>query len=199
VPPARPDLVTTPKLIPAVLATLPLTALYAVAADALYVASIAVVGWLRAGWMPPLQAGALVSLHLPRLLVAGAALLASAPLLLAAQAVLVEDGGALASLRRSWELTRGARARVALLALIVAALTALLIALPRTLLDVLLPPGGAPRFYQTLADGAVVAGRLFLALCFPFQAAAFTVLYYDLRIRKEAFDLEARQRNLGAD
>jgi hypothetical protein len=45
---------------------------------------------------------------------------------------------------------------------------------------------------------SALAGIVGLAISTPFQAALLTVLYFDLRVRKEGFDLELLAREIGA-
>ena len=45
---------------------------------------------------------------------------------------------------------------------------------------------------------SAVAGIVGLAISTPFQAALLTVLYFDLRVRKEGFDLELLAQEIGA-
>ena len=46
---------------------------------------------------------------------------------------------------------------------------------------------------------SAIAGVVGLAVSTPFQAALLTVVYFDLRVRKEGFDLELLARGIGAD
>jgi hypothetical protein len=52
-------------------------------------------------------------------------------------------------------------------------------------------PGRFGRIIEELSDG------LFALLMYPFSAVVMTVLYYDVRVRKEAFDVELVARQLG--
>jgi hypothetical protein len=45
---------------------------------------------------------------------------------------------------------------------------------------------------------SAIAGIAGLSISTPFQAALLTVVYFDLRVRKEAFDLELLARDIGA-
>jgi hypothetical protein len=45
---------------------------------------------------------------------------------------------------------------------------------------------------------SAIAGVVGLAISTPFQAAVLTVLYFDLRVRKEGFDLELLAQEIGA-
>jgi hypothetical protein len=51
--------------------------------------------------------------------------------------------------------------------------------------------------YQPLVIPAVIALGLVSLFLYPFTSCVFTLFYYDLRVRKEAFDLELLSRDLG--
>ena len=51
-------------------------------------------------------------------------------------------------------------------------------------------------FRPLIVPSAIAMGLLFL-LMYPFTSCVFTLFYYDLRVRKEAFDLELLSRQLG--
>jgi hypothetical protein len=109
-------------------------------------------------------------------------------LLLAFPSLVLEPGSSpTAALSRSWSLTRGARWRM--FALLVT--MALLIYVPLVGLGavaaVALPGGafGAAPGTLTLAVVGVVQ-----MLLYPLLYCVLTVAYYDLRVRKEGFDLE---------
>ena len=107
------------------------------------------------------------------------------------QAVTLEPlGSALEGLGRSWTLTKGFRGRVFVLYLVVFALL-MLVSLPFGLV------AGMGATNPLLLIGAAVLGLLTM-LAYPIMSAVFTVLYYDLRVRKEAFDLELLSQQVGA-
>ncbi len=109
-------------------------------------------------------------------------------LLLTPSALVLEDlRGGTPAMRRSWELTRGYRGKV-FGALIVAFL-------------LLLIPGAALSAFAvgatlnsvseaTLVVAVLIVQSLLQILVYPLFYALSTVLYYDLRVRKEGFDLE---------
>ena len=113
-------------------------------------------------------------------------------LVISTQAIVLEGApGATAALGRSWSLTRGARGRIFGLMLVVAAL----IYIPMMALG-FVAAIFAPSMVEAGAGGtttnvvlAAVAGLVSM-LVMPFFYCALTVAYYDLRVRKEAFDLE---------
>jgi hypothetical protein len=104
------------------------------------------------------------------------------------QAVVLEDDtSATEGLGRSWELTKGFRTKAFFLGVVLWVLLSLPI-IASSGLTILSPGLEAPI--------AGFAGLLQLII-YPVYACAFTLLYYDLRVRKEAFDIEYLGRQLG--
>jgi hypothetical protein len=109
-------------------------------------------------------------------------------LLLTPSALVLEDiSGGPAAMGRSWELTKGFRGKI---------FGALLVAFV-----LLLVPGIALGAFalgataDSLSESALSAGVMLIQavlqiLVYPFFYVLTTVLYYDLRVRKEGFDLE---------
>lgn len=104
------------------------------------------------------------------------------------QAVVLEPlPGATDALGRSWQLTKGSKGRAILLGLVVY----VLIFMPFVVwlgLALLLPSWG-----DTIHVGALIVSLM----VYPVSGCAFTLFYYDLRVRKEAFDLEHLSQQLG--
>lgn len=97
-------------------------------------------------------------------------------------ALVLEDIGAGAALQRSWALTRRFRLRTIALLL----LTAILIGIPFmgvTFFLTMFASAGALLLAQALA-------MLVLMMLTPLIYCVLTLLYYDLRVRKEGFDLQ---------
>jgi hypothetical protein len=107
--------------------------------------------------------------------------------------VLEELGSPLRAFGRSWVLTRGSRAR--LLGVMVVAVL-LFDVLPGALLGVV---GGALEAAapQVAAVLALLSGVVPVIL-YPAIACVLTLLYYDLRVRREAFDLQVLSQRLGS-
>jgi hypothetical protein len=119
-------------------------------------------------------------------------IIVAAGLAVAPPAVVLERiGSATEGLRRSWDLTRGYKGKVA--GTLFVAL--LLVMLPSIALGGLVAAGTllAPGGLETLLQAAVI---LLSVLIYPFLNVAITVLYYDLRVRKEGFDLEVLATSL---
>lgn len=104
------------------------------------------------------------------------------------QAVVLEPlPGATDALGRSWQLTKGAKGRAILLGLVVY----VLIFLP------LLVGAGLTFAFPVAHETFDVGAQLISLMVYPLSGCAFTLFYYDLRVRKEAFDLEHLSRQLG--
>ena len=132
------------------------------------------------------QASAVLGNETLLLLLVAAAFAASIPLALAIPAVVAEGVGGLRGIVRSWRLVRGAYWRtlgiVVLLDIIVGIIglvIAAVLSLPGTALH-----GDA----QLAVDTAAQAVALVLAT--PIALITIVLLYYDRRIRREAFDIE---------
>jgi uncharacterized membrane protein len=114
-------------------------------------------------------------------------------LALAIPAVVLEPArSASGALSRSWELTRGSRWRIFGLGITLLVLLYVPVVAITGLLAVMIPHGSSPAIVTTsfatiiaLAIGGVV--QLFI---YPLFYCVLTVTYYDLRVRKEWFDLE---------
>lgn len=107
--------------------------------------------------------------------------------------VLEEDRSAIDAMGRSWQLTKGFRWKV--LALVV--VTVIVVSIPS------IAGGIAATFFVPgigmLTDSAdlpfgwylaMVLGAVVQLLLYPVMYSVLTVLYYDLRVRKEGFDLD---------
>jgi len=107
--------------------------------------------------------------------------------------LLVEDTGVIESMARSGRLTAGNRGRVFLAVvvtwLIVLGVTAVFTMLPTILTIVSVVQTGAVPLWAVASNA--ILGAIAGMITGPFLAITLSVLYFDLRIRKEAFDLEA--------
>jgi uncharacterized membrane protein len=114
-------------------------------------------------------------------------------LAVAIPAVVIESGqSASGALSRSWELTRGSRWRIFGLGITLFVLLYIPVVAIGGVMAMLIPSGATAGFGATstativaLAIGGVV--QLFI---YPLFYCVLTVTYYDLRVRKEGFDLE---------
>jgi hypothetical protein len=111
----------------------------------------------------------------------------------APQAIVVENCGTLDGLRRSWNLITGSFWRVAGINLVLG----ILIWIISSVVSFSLQFAGAllPSFVLVNLLSTVVTSALQMAVL-PIQLATLTLLYYDLRVRKEGFDLEMMAQQL---
>jgi len=111
----------------------------------------------------------------------------------------LEDNGAAASIRRSFGLTEGFAGRAFMIYLLLIALAvgvAIVFKFPFLILSAL--SASHPRLLIPLAV-LWEAGNLFgNAIVAPVHTIGFALFYYDLRVRKEAFDLQMMMRAIGA-
>ena len=117
----------------------------------------------------------------------------SVRLLFAPQAIVLENMGGIDGLRRSWRLVRGSFWRVLGITLVISVLVAIIGQGPAYVIAI------AASLLPSPVLGLVVnatAQSLVNVVVLPLQFAAFTLLYYDLRIRKEGFDLQLMAQQL---
>ena len=92
---------------------------------------------------------------------------------------------------RSWKLTKGFKGKAFGLYAIVIVLFFLFIFGFGVVAAI------AAALFRPLIVPAVVGMGLVFLFLYPFTSCVFTLFYYDLRVRKEAFDLELLSQNLG--
>lgn len=109
-------------------------------------------------------------------------------LLLTPAALVLEDiAGGTAAMGRSWALTKGARGRI-FAALLVAVLLLFIPGMAIGAFAVASASGDMTESMQQVMAQLIVS--VLQILVYPFFYALTTVFYYDLRVRKEGFDLE---------
>lgn len=111
----------------------------------------------------------------------------------APQAIVIERVGPVRGLARSWQLTRGSFWRTVWLALLLLLITVIASAVLNLAVAGPLASFG-PTAYQ-LAVRTVI-GAIVSVLVTPITLITTTLYYYDLRIRREAFDLEMLAESL---
>ena len=114
-------------------------------------------------------------------------------LAVAIPAVVLEAGqSASGALSRSWELTRGSRWRIFGLGLTLFVLLYVPVVAISGLVAWLVPGGAAAGFgpSSTATIVALAVGGVVQLFIYPLFYCVLTVTYYDLRVRKEGFDLE---------
>jgi hypothetical protein len=105
--------------------------------------------------------------------------------------LMIENLGVIATIRRSVFLTRGRRGQIflsLLVAVIIAYAGFFVLQMPFTIAMMISAAQG--HWSQWLAFAAAVFGSIGSALTGPISMIAIVLLYYDSRIRKEAFDLQ---------
>lgn len=118
-------------------------------------------------------------------------IIAAVRLTLAPAVVVVEDVRGTRAVRRSWNLTAGHFWRVLgtlLLSGIITAVGAAIIQIPAEVITTTIGPDGWP----VSALGSAVAS----ALITPFSLLIVVLLYFDLRVRKEGYDIEVMAQEL---
>ena len=132
-------------------------------------------------------------------------------LMVAPAAVVIEELGALAGLRRSWTLTRANWWRILGITLVVGILVAVITQvvlipasmLPTVLSGVVSPHGGSGQdaaLTVTISIITAVVGALVGAVGYAFQTSVMALLYMDLRMRKDGLDIVLlRDLETGAD
>jgi hypothetical protein len=113
-------------------------------------------------------------------------------------ALVCEKAGPFKSIGRSWELTKDNWWRVFGTLLVVFILMFVItLALGGVLGAVLLSSDSMGEL--AFAVLTTLIGLLIAAITYPLIAAVVTVMYYDLRVRNEGFDLQLLARGVGAD
>jgi hypothetical protein len=120
--------------------------------------------------------------------------------LLATQAIVLEERGPLAGLGRSWRLVGGSFWRVLGIVATISILIYILAGLPTTIVNVALSFAGGDPLDNLVRNQAIttLVSQIGTILAQPIALTIYTLLYYDLRIRKEGYDIEilARQAAL---
>ena len=111
----------------------------------------------------------------------------------APQAIVIERVGPLRGLGRSWTLTRGSFWRTVWLALLLLLITSLATVALSLAVQTPLSSFGSTAYQLTVRT---ILGAVIGVLVSPITLIATTLYYYDLRIRREAFDLEMLAESL---
>jgi hypothetical protein len=112
------------------------------------------------------------------------------------QAIVLDGVGDVASSRRSRQLVTGYWWKTCALVVVTAVLVFIVGRIPTLVLDVIIGATTTSPAMHTILDGII--GLIAYILVLPIQFSAMTLLFYDLKIRKEAFDLEAMAQQAGA-
>lgn len=114
--------------------------------------------------------------------------------LFATQAIVLEGQGPVAGLRRSWALSRGSFFRIFGIVLAMAMIVMIVGALPAQIVIAVISAifARSPEAQIWITSLNVAINQIFTLVAMPLQLVLQTLLYYDLRVRKEGFDLELR-------
>ncbi len=112
------------------------------------------------------------------------------------QAIMLDGVGGGAASRRSRELISGFWWKTVGLLIVTQLLISIVGAIPSAIVTGVVGSGVSALYTRTLISGVI--GLVVGLLLRPIQATATTLLFYDLKIRKEAFDLEAMTRQAAA-
>jgi hypothetical protein len=115
-------------------------------------------------------------------------------------AALVEDLGPMAAIRRSFGLTKGFAGRAFLIILLAVAMSWAIVAVFQIPFLILIAASAKNPvlliFWTILMEIGNFCGSVAVA---PVSTIGFALFYYDLRVRKEAFDLQMMMQAIGAD
>jgi|HigsolmetaAR201D_1030396.scaffolds.fasta_scaffold08631_4 hypothetical protein len=114
-------------------------------------------------------------------------------LIFTTQAIVLEDHGPWAGIVRSWRLVGLSFWRIVGILALTLLLSYVLVSIVQVPFSLLISFGsfGANNFMLTQSLSALVS-NLVMILLLPFQLTMYTLLYYDVRIRKEGLDFELR-------
>lgn len=106
--------------------------------------------------------------------------------------ILTERCGPVAALRRSWRLTEGSFWRLFGLLILMFILNSVVFSLPLTLIQFFAVILLTTQLLGVFNGALTGLSYLVSILWYPFLALTLVLVYYDLRVRKENFDLELR-------
>lgn len=113
-------------------------------------------------------------------------------LLMTTQAIVLENHGPLGGIARSWRLVGGSFWRTLAIAVLMYILVYVIAGLPSGILSFalqILSGNSLDALLRNQIIAAVIA-QVGQIIVLPLQLVIFTMLYYDLRVRKEGYDLE---------
>lgn len=123
----------------------------------------------------------------------------SARWVVAVPALVNEEWGAREALRRSWALTAGNVRRSVGYVVLLWLVSALVVSFPVGIFQQALVIFLTPSALGAATSISTAIGSLFSVLWVPFNVGAIVLLYYDLRVRKESYDLELRIDQMAAE
>lgn len=116
---------------------------------------------------------------------------------LAVPVVTLEDNGPVSALSRSWELTKGFAMQIFVILLlywVLSSVASMVFTFPFLFLTMFPRPHVLPFGLVVLQDACSFIAQVLVA---PVQTIAISLMYYNLRVRKEGFDLDHLIGSLG--
>jgi hypothetical protein len=115
-----------------------------------------------------------------------------ARLLVTTQAIVIEGQGAVGGIARSWRLVGGAFWRTLAIAVLMYVLTYIIAGIPSAIVSFALQLLSGNSLDAVLRNQIIVSviAQVGQIVVLPLQLVIFTMLYYDLRVRKEGYDIE---------
>src|SRR5581483_4362559 len=115
-----------------------------------------------------------------------------ARLLVTTQAIVIEGQGAFGGIARSWRLVGGAFWRTLAIAVLMYVLTYIIAGIPSAIVSFALQLLSGNSLDAVLRNQIIVSviAQVGQIVVLPLQLVIFTMLYYDLRVRKEGYDIE---------
>jgi hypothetical protein len=113
-------------------------------------------------------------------------------------AMIAEDLGPLSALGRSWQLSQGSVWRSIFFTILLFVVSTMVVGIPVSILQ---SAGSIIGLLNTSLGGLLYAASIGLSFIVsvvwqPFAAVASVIFYYDLRVRRESYDLELRVSQL---
>lgn len=118
----------------------------------------------------------------------------------AVPALVEQELGPIEALRYSWSITKGHGRRTVIYIVLLSILSAIVVAVPATVISQL-----AGFFMGSLKNIAIIqslsmiVSSLFSIIWLPLYTAAFVMLYFDLRVRKQGYDITKRVEQFESD
>jgi hypothetical protein len=103
-----------------------------------------------------------------------------------------QQWGPVQSLRESWRLTQGQVRRCIIYSVLLYILNLVVVSAPAYIVQQISMALAPPAWMGRVMGASVGMSALFNVLWQPFFVAALVLLYYDLRVRRESYDLELR-------
>ena len=123
----------------------------------------------------------------------------SARWIVAVPGIVAQRLGPIESLRRSWYLTKGHIWRAIGYTVLLYLLNFVIYAIPSAVIQQVFAIFAPPEMLTWVFGLSSTLGTLFTIIWQPFYVAALLLFYYDLRVRKEGYDLSLRIKQLESE